>query len=649
MKEGLVMNPYYPNLFEPIEIRGVTFKNRIMGAPTGISWLTAKNYPDDNFISYYETRAKGGAALVTCASGMVQADIYPLGGSWLNFDRGILPRLNELSKAIRRHDSVASLELCHGGIFYPPDSKGRNPVGPSAFLRPDGVQVDEMSIERMDEIADAFAETANLLKTAGFNAVMLHGGHGWLFGQFMAPEFNKRTDEYGGSIENRARFPIMVIDRVRQAVGDAMLIDYRISGDELTEGGHTNADAVAFCKLIEEKVDLIHVSAARDSTDEGAVITHPTIFRKNGCNVWMAEAIKKAVTKAPVATIGGINTPELAEEVIASGKADFVAMARALMADPEFPNKARLGRTRDIIPCTRCLTCLTGLQMTDAYNCSVNPRTGRERFVNPAPAKEKWNVVVVGGGPGGMQAAITATERGHDVTLMEKTGALGGLLKFSETDDLKIDLCRLMKHLVWKAETCGAKILLDTEATEDSVKALKPDAVVLATGSVPIVPKIPGIEYAVHALDAYGPDVEIGKTVVIIGGGLVGCETGIELARKGHRVAIVEMKPDFAPDGNWMQRQGMLVPFEEYKMDVLTSHTCREITKNGVIVNDAAGIEKTLEADTVIYAVGMRANQPFGDGYCDLAPTVVRVGDCVAARQVQQAVHEAYYAACDLA
>jgi 2,4-dienoyl-CoA reductase-like NADH-dependent reductase (Old Yellow Enzyme family)/thioredoxin reductase len=643
------MNEYYPKLFEPLKIKGITFKNRILGAPNMISWLTANNYPDDNFIAYYETKARGGAAQVTVGGGMVEAEICKLGGGWLNFDRGILPRLSELARAIKRHGSVASLELCHGGSAYPVDKFGRNPAAPSAFIRWDGQQVDEMSIERMEEIADSFARYATLLKEAGFDMCMIHGAHGWLLGQFLAPEFNKRTDEFGGSIENRARFPLMVIDRVREAVGDDFLIEYRVSGDELCEGGHHIDDTTAFCKLIADKVDLIHVSAARDSTDEGAVITHPTIFLENGCNVWMAEAVKKAVPNTPVATIGAINTPELAEEVLSAGKADFVAMARALMADPDFPNKARLGKAGEIIPCLRCLDCLTGLQEKDSFNCSVNPRTGRERFVNPKKAGEKLKLVVVGGGPGGMQAAVTASELGHDVTLMEKSAELGGLLKFTEYDDLKVDLRRFKNYLIRKTSSSSVRVLLNTEATPGSIKALNPDAVIVATGSVPIVPRIPGIENALHALDIYEPETKLGERIVIVGGGLVGCETAVSLAKQGHKISIVEMRDALAPDANWMQQQGMLVPIAQYGIEVHTKSTCCEIRKDGVVIKNPEGGDEFLPADTVIFALGMRSYKPLEESLQDLAPTVVTVGDCRAARKASNAVHEAYFAAADLA
>ena len=283
-------------MFEPYTIKGVTFKNRIFSAPNSLSWLTTDHKPDDNYIRYIERKARGGAAQVTVASGNVEAEILPgLGGGYFLPYRSILPRLTELVYVIKQHNAVASLELWHEGAAYPMDKYGRNPVSASAFVRWDGQQVDEASKERLNEIADHFADYAYLAKEAGFDGVMIHGGHGWLLSQFLSPEMNHRTDEFGGSIENRVRFPLMVIDRIRERCGEDFLLEYRISGDEMSPetGGYTLKDAVEVCKMIDDKVDIIHVSAARDSTDEGAVITHPTIFLKNGCNAYLAAEIRK--------------------------------------------------------------------------------------------------------------------------------------------------------------------------------------------------------------------------------------------------------------------------------------------------------------------------------------------------------------------
>ncbi len=645
------MNKYYPKLFEPMTIKGTYFKNRLFSAPNMCSWVTSDHRPDDNFIKWIETKAAGGVAQVTVAGGMVDADICELGGGFWYPDRHLQPRMTELVNAIHQHDCIASFELCHGGGSYPVDKYGRNPVAPSAYVRWDGQQVDEITVERMNEIADHYADYAEIAQTCGFDGVMLHGAHGWGLAQFMSDEFNKRTDEYGGSMENRARFPLMVINRVRERCGDNFLIEYRISGDEMCPetGGHTLQDAVEFCKIIDDYVDIIHVSAARDSTDEGAVITHPTIFLKNGCNAYLAAEIRKHV-KSPVVAIGAINTPELAEQILEEGGADFIAGARTFIADPDFARKAKHGKSEDIIPCIRCLSCLTGLQMTDAANCSVNPRTYREaRLTSQPDVREKLNVVVVGGGSGGMKAAITAAGRGHDVTLVEKSDKLGGIINFTDYDEMKVDLRRFKNYLVNRVNKLGIKVMYNTEATPELMDKLAPDAIICACGSSPIQPPIPGLkENAMHVLEAYKELDKIGKKVVMVGGGLAGCETGIFLAELGHQVDIVEMLPELARDANWMSQQGMLVPIEKYSIGVHTSTTCLEVLPNGVRVKNPDGSESILEADTVIFGLGMRANSATVDSLRDCADDFVAAGDCKRARKVPNAVHEGYFAALDL-
>jgi len=647
------MNTYYPNLFQPIEIRNIRFKNRIISSPNFIPYVTADHYPDAEFIRYYEDKAKGGAAAVTVPGGAC-LDVDKVGGfgpTFIRLDDHSTTRMVELADAIKNHGAVATFQLAHAGLVAPEGYDGGTPMGPSAVTRWDGVEVREMTVADMNVYADSFARGAALLKKCGFDMVQIHGGHGWMQSQFLAPEFNKRTDEYGGSLENRARFPIMIIDRIREAIGDDMLIEYRVSGDEFEKEGYTLEDGVAFCKLIQDKVDILHVSAGRDCTDNGSVITQPTIFLKNGCNVYLAEAVKKAV-HIPVLTVGAITTPELAEEIIAEGRADFVAIARGIIADPEFPNKARLGRGDEITPCLRCLNCLTGEHMRNAFHCSVNPSTGHatrfDRYAGKSSNPQR--VVVAGGGVAGLKAAITAAERGHSVTLLEKSGSLGGILGFTDHEELKVDLRRYKEYIVNRARKLPIDIRLWTEATPGSVAALRPDALIVAIGSLPAAPPIPGLlEHASHVLDFYSEgDSPTGERVVMLGGGLAGCECAVDLAQRGHRLTIVEMQEALAPDANWMQRQGMLVPIEEYGIEVLTSTICTAVEQGRVKVRTAEGGERVLEADAVLYALGMKSESVKAAALQDSAPTVINVGDCVRPRQVEQAVYEAYFAAVDL-
>ena len=647
------MNQFYPHLFEPFTIKKTTFRNHIFSAPNMMCHMDANGFPTDYMIAYYAEKAKGGAAVVTVGDTPVDHEHAPSNPRSFNLSYESLPFISELAMAIKSYGAVASLELNHGGLYNPPAAMGgRNPIGPVSFVRDwDGVQVEGMDEAMMNTVADHFADAAELLKIAGFDMCMLHGGHGWLLDQFLSPLYNTRTDEYGGSLENRAKFPIMIIDRVRERVGDDFLIEYRMSGSEEIEGGLTKEDAIKFAKLIDDKVDIIHVSAALDTEEAQAVHTHPTMFLPHGVNVHYAAAIKKEVT-SPVVTIGSISDPEMAEQILADGRADIIGMTRALIADPYFPEKARLGHSKEINPCLRCLDCLTGMHTGQHFQCAVNPWTGREfRMRNYVqPAKEHKNVLVIGGGPAGMKAAITAAERGHTVTLAEKSDSLGGLLKFTDYDSLKIDLMRYKNHLIHMTKSLAINIEYNTEATREYVCAKHPDAVIIATGSTPITPRIEGIDLPSvnHATTVYTDLSNIGDSVAVIGGGLVGCETGLFLAELGKSVTIIEMQDTIAPEANWMHREGMMQSFAKQDITTLTGLKVVSIAENGVTVEDKEHNTQFIPSASVVYAIGMRPNNKLSEELQDCAPYVRTVGDCVRARKVSPAIYEAYYAAVNI-
>ncbi|MGI5937102.1 MAG: FAD-dependent oxidoreductase [Oscillospiraceae bacterium] len=648
------MNQYYPKLFEPITIKGVTFRNRIWSAPNMMCHMDAAGFPTEYMIAYYAEKARGGAAVVTLGDTPVDREHAATNPRSFNLSYESLPFLSEIAMAIHEYGAKASHELNHGGMVAVPEANnGNEPIGPVDMVREDGVRVRAMTEEDMEIIADRFAEAAWLLKTAGYDMCLIHGGHGWLLGQFLSPLYNRRTDEYGGSLENRARFPIMVIDRVRQKVGPDFLIEYRFSCSEEIEGGLTKEEGIAFAKMIDDKVDILHVSCGLDIEDAQAVRLHPTMFLPHGVNVHYAQAVKAAGVKSPVIAVGAISDPEMAEEILESGKADIVAMARALIADPEFPEKARTGRAKEIRPCLRCLDCLTGMHTGQHFQCSVNPRTGREfRYRNYIqPAREKKRVLVVGGGPGGMMAAMTAAERGHEVTLAEKNGSLGGLLKFTDHDDLKIDLRRLKDWLIHMTYKSGATVLLNAQVTPEFAKSGGYDAIIVAAGSSPLVPPIPGLTdpKVIHALQIYDSTEELGKNIALLGGGLVGCETALYLAGRGHSVTIVEMMDQLAPEANWMHREGMMQAFAGADITQRTGLKVCRVEPNRVTAVDRDGGQHLIECDSVVYAFGMRGNAEVFDALRDCAPTVVAVGDCVKARKTTQAIHEGFWAAVNLA
>ena len=659
------MNPYYPHLFEPLTIKRTTFKNRLFVAPHMMSHMDFNGRPDESMIDFYAEKARGGYAVVTLGDTPVDREHAATNPRSFAITPENQPKLAEIARAIHAGGALASQELNHGGMIAFAEAnnggEGWEAWGPVEIHEVQtsvihGNEVTEeyhvhgMTEEDMNVVADHFADCAEILQSAGYDMVLIHGGHGWLLDQFISPLYNTRTDEYGGSLANRAKFPLMVIDRIRQRCGENFLIEYRMSGCEEIEGGLTPEEGIEFAKLLDGKVDLIHVSAGLDIEEAQAVHTHPTMFLPHGVNVHYAAAIKAAGVKTPVVTLGGINTPELAEQILAEGKADVIAMARQSIADPYFPEKARHGKAQDIIPCLRCLDCLTGLHAGNQLSCAVNPRTAQEcRFDRmSAPAKVHRKVLVVGGGPAGMEAAAIAAQRGHDVTLAESSDKLGGLLKFTDYDNLKVDLMRLKNYLIHQVEQSGAQVMLNTTVTPDFIRQGGYDAVILAVGSSPARPPIPGLDdpSVEHATTVYTKLQNFGKQVAVLGGGLVGCETGLYLAEHGHEVTIIEMQSEIAPEANWMHKEGMMQSFAKAPITCRTGlRVSRIVPGEGVYALNGEGQEEFIPAQGIVYAMGMRSNTATVEALKDICLDTYTVGDCVRPRKARQAMEEGYWAA----
>ena len=642
------MHPY-AHLFQPLRLGRTVLKNRIEAAPVSVANLTPQAHFTPDNIAIFERKAKGGAAIVNMGEARIdlKTGISHLLCLALD-DPEVMPSLILATDAIRRHNAIPAIEILHPGgranpeyydgpIWAPSDAPGH--------LGKDYTALDEKTI---DYIVNCFANAAEMAWLGGVEMVMIHGGHGWLLHEFLSPLNNHRTDKFGGSLENRARISLMVVDAIRRRCPE-LLIEFRLSGSELVEGGLTIDDQVEFAKLLDGKVDLIHVTAGTFHYPETNQHMVPSMFHPFGVNVEFAAAIKKAV-KTPVAVVGGLDEPELMEQVLAEGKADIIAVGRSIIADAQMPGKLRGGRADDVTPCIRCNHCISESFVpyvkysSRLTRCSVNPVAGREyteKDVCPALIPKK--VLVIGGGPAGMEAAITLADRGHQVILAEKSGRLGGAIRFAGHVSFKSKLDQLMQVLIRRVERRKITVMLNTGMTPELARSLRPDAIVCAIGADPIVPPVPGVdlEIAVSAVGMHEHMEEIGQNVVILGGGLVGCEESILLGELGKKVTVLEMKPELCRDAPFLHHEAVLLEMERLGITARTGMRCTGILPDGVTA-EQDGKELTLPADTVIIAAGLAPKLDEAESFRSCAPEFWKIGDCRQARNVRLAIHEGY-------
>jgi 2,4-dienoyl-CoA reductase-like NADH-dependent reductase (Old Yellow Enzyme family)/thioredoxin reductase len=648
------MNNKYPILTSPIKIGNVTFRHRMFSAPMGATDITADCSPGPRTQGFYELRAKGGAAAVTVSELVVHPDTDGSHMLHLNLTTpGNLAAHTFVADGIRRHGAVPSIEFSHSGQYagtYMADKAKKQSLcqyGPSDGVRPDGMPVKGLTKEQIGDIVAAYGNAATLAKRAGYEMIMVHCGHTWLINQFLSPYFNHRTDEYGGSLENRTRFAREVLTAVRQAVGPGFPIEMRMSGSELFEGGYDLEEGCRIAHALEDLVDLIHVSAG--SYQFGFFNTHLPMFAPHGNNVYLAAEIKKHVSK-PVATIGAINDPAMMEEILESGKADVIYMARELLADPFLPNKVMAGREDRIVHCLRCFTCMAERPTTQTRRCAVNPLIGREcEGVEVMPVLRPKKVLVAGGGVAGLKAAITAAQRGHQVILCEKTDGVGGILKSEQAIPFKREMYELGLTLERQARDEGVEIRLNTLVTAAYAEKEAPDALILAVGSSPIVPPLPGIhgDNVVVVNDYYKNADKVGQNVVVLGGGLAGCECAVHLNQEGKTVHLVEMRDTLAPDCNIRHRPILMQQIHK-GVQVHLNTAGLQVTNQGLVVKNPDGQEALIPADTVICAVGQRANRADVDALRRSAPFVREVGDCIRPANITKAVYEGYHAGLDV-
>ena len=647
----------YPHLFEPIQIAGNLYRNRIFASPTGyLNRHDAHLTEGANY--YYGRRAMGGAASVCTFECMVDGEYGA--GSPIHLrtdDPSNEPGLGRVAHYISDFGAIPSIELTHAGMFANRalSMDGGNSWGP-AFAPVDIQQEDRvvkgMDIDDINRTINKFIDGAAMAQKVGFKACLIHAGHGWGLHQFLSPLINTRTDEWGGeSEENRCRMLNAIIDGIHARCGRNFMVEVRISGSECYDGGFGVDVGVANAKQIDGHADLIHVSAGNHEVDEVFTITHPSMFEIDGVNVYLAEAVKKEV-ETPVAAIGALSDAELMEEIIASGKADVVECAREFICDPDFPNKLRQGRDDEVRQCMRCLACFSNELTHGEPYCAINPQSGREieAYYGFPPVKQTKKVLVVGGGVAGMEAALDASDRGHEVILCEKGKELGGVIRCERNVDFKHKLDRYLDQQQRRCfEDPNIDVRLNTEVTPEMAEAMDVDVIIAALGAEQMIPPIPGIDgdNVMNAVDAYNAASELGQKVVIMGAGLVGVELGLHLRKLGKDVVNVEMLDHMSDGGNFLHMSGVRVAIAKRGLEVNFKNKVKEVKPDGVLCETEDG-EKFYEADSVIVAMGMRPHRAEAIALAPCAPEFYAIGDCEAVANIEKATTAAYFTAKNL-
>lgn len=626
-------------LFEPIKISLMTLKNRIVMPALGL------RYDAPHFHDFYQERAKGGTGLLVCGIATVDwerpsAEVYAL------VDNERLPSLRQFTDDLHAYGAKVAAQLSARLLWQKEPSARRELVGPStatASRAPDAPRPRPLTTEEIQHVVEAMGEAARRAFQAGFDAVEYHALAGsTLLSQFLSPLTNRRTDGYGGHLENRARLLLEVIENAKSKVGKDYPILCRLSGDDFMEGGNTLAETKIIARMLEGAG--VHALDVSTGWHESPV---PFIQASIAPGAWLflGEEVKKQVS-LPIISGTRLNEPLLADQVLKQGRVDLVYIARALIADPYFPIKAKEGRFQDIRPCTACGHCMDRA-LEEPMTCSVNPRAGREASYQIQPASQSKKVFIIGGGPAGMEAAAMAAARGHQVTLWEKNRKLGGNLLLAAVPPHKSEYRDFNNYLLRKLTASGVELKLDKEFTPEVLERAKPDAVILATGSSPVIPEIPGVKGAnvLTALEVLEGKAT-GAQVVIIGGGLIGCETAEFLAAKGKKVTILEMLDRIGNDIGRSTRWVIMQRLRKASIQMETKAKAEAISEKGVTVSRGSQ-SLFFPANTVVLAVGMKPNQELRRQLEGKVP-LYSIGDSVEPRRITQAMQEAFEVASQL-
>ena len=640
-------------LFSPGKIGKLELKNRICNSAHVLNYASLEGEITQRYIDYEEERAKNGAALLILEGAYIHTDRQDFIRQVGIYDDKLIPQMRKMAEAVHKYGTKIGMQIFHPGRqgdtrFSGVPVEAPSPI-PCPVLQNPPV---EMTVERIKEVVKLFGQAARRIKEASFDVVELAGSHGYLINEFLSPYSNKRTDQYGGNAENRARFALEIIKEVRKQVGSDFVVGMRISGDEFVEGGLTLQDQKEFAKVVAAAgLDYISVSAGVYSIPGIKMIASPMEVPL-GALEGLAAGVREVVD-VPVITVGRINDPVFAEQILANGSADFVTMTRALLADPELPLKAKEGRLDDIRKCIACNQgCVDRLFSALDITCTVNPAVGREREYAIKPVEKKKKVMVIGGGPAGMECARVAALRGHNVVLYDDKSQLGGMNLYAKQLPGRDEFGGLSRWLSQQVEKVGVKINLGQKVDPQTVKAEQCDAVVVATGASFVVPQIKGAKRAdgrfannvltpIDVLD----NASVGEKVVVYGANTIGLEIAMHLKEKGKQVVVVENSPGPVQDmyGFISWYCVVMGQLQEYSLEIKGSQIIKEI-RSGEVILDAMSTapppdqvrrgtvvlvnEERVPADTVVLAVGRQSNYSLAEQLVGLVPEVYSIGDC---------------------
>jgi len=654
----------FSKLFEPIRIGKMFIKNRIAMAPIHlINLFDRDGVLNQRCIDFYVERAKGGVGLIITGVMHVANDIENLSVNgvplWPLCVPKNIPPLAELVDYVHSYDVRIFAQLSPGSgrnADGPAIDEGMKPISASAlpsFYRPN-VSTRPLATDEVEKMVELFGQAAQMVASLGFDGIEIHGHEGYLIDQFTTALWNRRTDKYGGDLEGRLRFPVEIVEEVKDKAGKDFPVIYRyglkhflkdfstpaLRREGYAEAGRDLGEGLEMAKYLEKAgIDALHVDAG---CYESSYWAHPPIYQPHGCMIDLAAEVKKVVN-IPVIAVGRLDIPELAEKILVEGKADMVALGRALLADPYWPMKVREGRVEDIRP---CIGCHDGcMPVKGPLSCTVNPACGRERLYSIEPTDRPKKILIAGGGVAGMEFARVATLRGHKVILCEKTDKLGGHMIEAAIPEFKLDIKRLLEWYIRQMEKLKVEVRLNTEVTLDLVRKEKPDVVIVATGSKHITPEIPGANGGlniVNSCDLLAGKVKAGDNVVVYGGGLEGCEIALWLANQGKTVTIIARHEVMARGVFEANKRMLLDMLAEKKVTILTNTLVLEARKDGIVVINREFERKKVNCDTVVLAIGRRPENELYKSLSGEIPSLYQIGDCKEPRKIINAIWDAY-------